>query len=631
MRAALSSSRARLRPALLASALALTALFFAVPRVTNGATRIRLKGSTRVDAHAARSLGELAISGVVVDDAGRPASVHVRLGLTRTGGGDGDLPLETTLPESCSTRAPASHVVLESPTRLVFPTDSAGRFCVRLLLPRERFVAQLTALGTELLDESRVELPIDAGSRAVALALALAPTTPSGTSTATAATGALPLGLSLDDDDVTVDVVATTDTDGLVTPLPALPITLSNESGVLLGEATTGGGGRAHFVVPTSHLGPAGHGELRATFAGAADFGASACTTPIERRTHVKLLIPDAKQGVLPAVAAGETFGLRVVAASRCEARGCRSVPTGIVEARTGDVVVGAGTLAGGVAKVVLTIETAPPAGVPLSLRYISDAPWFLTVDATEAMQPVKEGVPWGKLVTSLAGMGVLAWFIAARSAPQRRRATTAGPAAGMGRTVGVHLVEGDPEGTGWSGRVVDAHEGHAVVGASITLERGGFDGVQVLARATSEEDGSFELRMTEGRTQRSDAASERRGATLVVTSPLYSPLRRPTPSFGTVEIAIVRRKRVLLERLVAWARSRGGAFDAKPEPTPAHVRDAAGSDHRIARWADATERAAFGQDLVDAAAQDDIDRLAPDDAAAQSSQPPSSAVGKPS
>jgi hypothetical protein len=625
VRTAPPSSLARLGP-VLAFVLALSAFFLALLRDTNGATRIRLKGSTRVEAHAARSLGQLAISGSVVDDAGRPVSVRVRLGLTRRSGGEGELSLEDTLPESCAARAPASHMVLESATRLVFPTDSAGRFCVRLLLPRERFVAELTALGSELLDESRAELPVDAGSRAVALALTPSP--------GSIGQHGVPWPVNLDDDDAPVDVVATTDIDGLVTPLVALVITLTNESGAALGEATTATGGRAHFVVPTSRLGPAGRGELRATFVGSADLASSTCTMPIERRTHVRLSLPEARQGALPAVGAGETFGLRVVAAPNCAARGCKSTPTGIVEARVGEAVVGAATLGGGVARVVLAVDAAPPGGIPLSLRYISDAPWFLTADAVEAMQPVRAGLPWAKLATSVAGLGVFAWFVLARMAPATRRVATASPAAGTGRTVGVHLVEADPTGAGWTGRIVDAHEGHGVGGATIALERAGFDGTRVICRASSDDDGTFRLRVPAGEDEPESAQPSparhdvTRGTSLVVASPLYSTLRRPTPSFGTVEIAIVRRKRELLDRLVAWAHRRGGAFGAKPEPTPAQVRDAAGSDHRVARWAEATERAAFGQDLVDDAAQRDVDRLAPDDAVDTRSGSPPTAVG---
>jgi hypothetical protein len=88
-----------------------------------------------------------------------------------------------------------------------------------------------------------------------------------------------------------------------------------------------------------------------------------------------------------------------------------------------------------------------------------------------------------------------------------------------------------------------------------------------------------------------------------------------------------VLRRRALLERLVDWARRRGRPYDAKPEPTPGHVRRAAGSEFSVARWADAVERAAYGGGVVDEHAQAEVDRLAPPGLAepaqtAQSAQP---------
>jgi hypothetical protein len=73
---------------------------------------------------------------------------------------------------------------------------------------------------------------------------------------------------------------------------------------------------------------------------------------------------------------------------------------------------------------------------------------------------------------------------------------------------------------------------------------------------------------------------------------------------------------------MVQWAKLRGRPFDARPDPTPAHVRRAAGDDFRVARWADAIERAAYAGEPVDERAEADVDRLAPSPAASPS--PPS-------
>jgi hypothetical protein len=72
------------------------------------------------------------------------------------------------------------------------------------------------------------------------------------------------------------------------------------------------------------------------------------------------------------------------------------------------------------------------------------------------------------------------------------------------------------------------------------------------------------------------------------------------------------RRKRQLLAHLVAWARARGGRFYARPDPTPAQVRAAAGPGSKVADWADAVERAAFSGEVVDEGRRAEIERLAP-------------------
>jgi len=93
---------------------------------------------------------------------------------------------------------------------------------------------------------------------------------------------------------------------------------------------------------------------------------------------------------------------------------------------------------------------------------------------------------------------------------------------------------------------------------------------------------------------------------------PLHARLVQPLPAAGELSIALVLRRRALLGRLVQWAKRAGTPFDVRPEPTPGHVRKAAGDDFQTARWADAVERAVFGQGPVDARAEREIERMAP-------------------
>jgi len=68
--------------------------------------------------------------------------------------------------------------------------------------------------------------------------------------------------------------------------------------------------------------------------------------------------------------------------------------------------------------------------------------------------------------------------------------------------------------------------------------------------------------------------------------------------------VALINRRRTLLERLVRWARQKGAPFDGAPEPTPGHVRRVASraAAKEIEAWASRVEQAAYGPDPIDEA-----------------------------
>ena len=123
-----------------------------------------------------------------------------------------------------------------------------------------------------------------------------------------------------------------------------------------------------------------------------------------------------------------------------------------------------------------------------------------------------------------------------------------------------------------------------------------------MLASVVAEDDGRFVL----------PTLIAHPGDELSFEAPLHVSLRRPLPPPSELDAQLILRKRALLARLVTWARLRGRPFDARPEPTPGHVRRAAGEDFRVARWADAVEKAAYAGEPVDARLEADVDRLAP-------------------
>jgi hypothetical protein len=160
---------------------------------------------------------------------------------------------------------------------------------------------------------------------------------------------------------------------------------------------------------------------------------------------------------------------------------------------------------------------------------------------------------------------------------------------------------------------VIDAHDGVALAGVRLLIERRGFGGVEVTAEATSDSAGAFVL----------PPAVTQPGDQLAAEGRLHAVLRGPVPPCGELQVALRLRKRALLDRLVAWARLRGQPFDAQPEPTPAHVRRVASDEGAVARWADAVEQAAFGGTIVDGRGQAQVDELAPGEPPVARGAPP--------
>ncbi len=569
-----------------AAASACAVAFSSCLALADGA-HIQVRGVARIDAHTALSSGKLVVSGTVTDDAGRPSSgAEVAIGITRALKG-GAVPLGLALPESC--RDTSRPPTLDGTDRMLLPTDGSGRFCVRLSLPKERYVANFEVRASGPLDGASLELPLDLSLKPVTLRFDPEQSV-----------------LDLDDDTNDIAVVASTEEDGVTTPASALWLALTNENGTALGGAMTGTSGRARLIVPGSsstRLGQPGKGVLRAAFAGNADLGPSACAIPVERHTRVELTVPDARDGRRAVGSPEDEIAIRVVATARCARLGCSAEPTGTVEARLGDAVVGAATLDRGQARVVVTFPMAAAEEVPLHLRYVPDAPWFRPAADVEVDQPVRGQSAWRGLPLALAGLGAIAWLMMARL-PRRfarglARASRPRPLRGGAH---VELLRGESSSQGWRGQVIDADERDPVAGARASVERRGFERTDVVARATSDAEGMFALPPLETLP----------GDELVVDAPLHAVLRGPLPPTGELRVALVLRRRALLDRLVTWARRRGVPFDARPDPTPAHVRHAAGPDVGIARWANAIERAAYAGDVVDEQAEGDVDRLAP-------------------
>jgi hypothetical protein len=293
-------------------------------------------------------------------------------------------------------------------------------------------------------------------------------------------------------------------------------------------------------------------------------------------------------------------------------------VAEGSVEARVGEVVVGAAPVERGTARLVLSF-TAQGTEALVRLRYVPASPWYEPLTEPTIRLPIRGPSLWSKAPILIAGLAVLAFFLASRVTAQKNKPEPAPSDAKRDEREGKPQIEvvraAASPAEGWTGRVVDAHERAPIAAARVWIERGTFDGRAVLASVETDEDGRFTIPGTGPSGGDEEMSAEAR---------LHARLRQRLPPAGEVTIALALRRRALLARLVSWARKRGVPYDARPEPTPGHIKRAASAelDERAqqvgsqgfatARWADATERAVFGPGEVDAKVEQEVDRLAP-------------------
>ncbi len=459
-------------------------------------------------------------------------------------------------------------------------TDVTGRFCAQLSLPFERYRVALSTPGSALMDPGAAELLVDTARRSVSLRF-----------------DGVPRRISLDKDEHTFVGAAFIEDEGVAVAAQLLPLTLVVGTGTIVATENTGPSGVATFRVQSAALGGPGLGELRLSFPGDSETGSASTTMSIEKRARVSLSLD---RPVEPTSSPEDGVPLDVRVSSRAGVS-----PSGLVEARLGDRVVGAGPVREGAAHFAVAFTPSARGTPTLSIRFVPDAAWWEAPDALNVQIPIASTPVWRKLPLALAGI-LVALFIVLGRVGRVRTVPRAPKTLKSERPLraGVAVVEvARDAGAGYRGRVVDAHDRSPVVGARVYVEASDFRGTEVLASDFVNDQGEFKL----------PALSLANRPDIVVDAPLHASLRKPLPAAGVLEIALVSRKRALLDRLVEWARLRGKPFDARPEPTPGHVLRAAVPESAPARWAAATEAAAFGPDPVDGRAEAEIDALKPD------------------
>jgi hypothetical protein len=575
--------------------------------------KVRVRGTARLTARASRDPSptkpgapELVLSGSLTDDAGQPLSLQsivVRLARDADGAKvaesmreargcdsipDPGAPSPRRGPSAWGVRVSGS---LDAP-EIVLVTDEAGRFCFRAPISPDRYRAHLVYApkdGGSLVDGVDREVVFDLTKRSVALRFD--PT---------------PRVLQLDQPHTTIEAVATRDDEegvGTTFIAPGLELVLANEKEEIA-RAVTDTSGRARFAVPGVKLGPPGAGELHVSFAGNGETARASHTEDVERHVKVAVTVPAAERGELEGGVPEDGIPLTAEVASSLG-----PVGEGSVEARIGEVVVGAAPVERGIARLTLTF-TAHGEEALVRLRYLPASPWYEPQGEPTVRVPVRGPGVLSKAPILLAGLAVLAFFLIGRVSAQKEKSTPQppkvegdAPREAKPRMEVVRRAERGDEG--WTGRVVDAHEGTPIAGARVWIERGTFDGNQVVASTETDADGRFALPGI------GPVAGDGR---LSAEARLHARLTRDVPAPSEIRIALLARRRALLARLVGWARRRGPPFDVRPEPTPGHVRRVASDDVAVARWADALERVAFGPGDVDARAEQEVENLAPAD-----------------
>ncbi len=587
--------KALLRPTVLAALFATAVLSLATGAE---AARVHVHGAARIEAHLARESGQVMVRGRTLDDAGE-ALPHAVVKMRIERKADAHAVAAATLAATeCDGVARALEATDDTVT---MRADDAGRFCAKMQLPVDHYVTHLSVDGTSLLDAATFDLPTDLTARPLTLVF-----------------DPVPKELSLDDGPIVIEARASVDDDDADSPasnVDALLLTLATESGSPLASATTDQGGHARFTVDPTKLGPPGEGELRASYRGDAERTKADVSAKVLRRARVHIIEREPIAGGAPDD--GIAIPLFVATANG------EPVPNGSVEARLDGTVVGAAPVAHGKADLKAIFAAPASSSVSLRLDYMPTAPWYDGSEATTVEVPVHPPSAWKQVPLYVMAVGVALFLLLERSRrtprPLPRPAVPTLPKA----EPDVHVVRTAKEtGAGWTGRVIDAHERTPIERARVAIEHVTFGSPEILESAVTDADGRFTIGRQEHKEQLglSSLGWNHRGRTLVdldarlvIDAPLHATLKKRLPPSGEVEIALVSRKRAILDRLVEWARLRGKPYDARPEPTPAHVVHAAqGKEGTIGEWAAAIEHAAYAAGDVDARVEQEIDAIAP-------------------
>lgn len=250
---------------------------------------------------------------------------------------------------------------------------------------------------------------------------------------------------------------------------------------------------------------------------------------------------------------------------------------------------VGIAPVRDGAANVLVRVESSRRHEVAVTLHYLPDAPWWRPGPPLEARVTTVSPASWTRwawiaLAGLVAGWTVLAW----RRPRGRAQQEPAGAPRPPGRAK-LELVQRVAPNSGWTGRVLDAHDGQPIERAEVHILGPSFRGSGTQHSTATASDGSFSLPPI--------PAPWPEGVQLRVTGVFHATLEQPLPPEGDILVHLTTRRRALLDRLGKWVERRGAPYSQQVDPTPGEVA-AVGERHGdgpVAEWARGIEGAAYG------------------------------------
>jgi hypothetical protein len=540
---------------------------------------VRVRGTATIQTTAFTTAESTRVRGTVRDDAGYPLA-NARVGV-RLLDANSRLPLPLPPSDACTPSRRQDRVESAQGSQIIVQADGEGRFCLHLGSAPERAVASLSLHdATDLYTSSPVEVTLEPQRRNLKLEFAPHPQV-----------------LLLDRGPFEIGVHSEIDP-AFPVNAPHEPLTLElwleapGEPERLLDRTLIRPGERAAFGFEAREVGRPGPAEVRARFAGSHLLKPCELGAAVVRAAGVRLSLDEPLAPVAAGSAAELGFSVTSIAGP---------VADGMVEVR-GSRLLGAAAVRDGRAVVPITASPSSDGGLAVVARYAPTAPWWHPSEELRFHVPIAPPSRWPRLlwVIGLAvavGLLVTAW----RRPRHRRRTKAASPQPTLAGRAHLSLIGSAERGTGWSGCVLDAHDGQGIGGASLTLHIPSFAAAPPSVTAMTNADGSFRLPTT--------PSARIEGAELEVCAPFHASFRTGAPPEGELLVQLVSRRRALVARLVSWAIRRGRPWLRMPEPTPGRVAEVARDrrEPKVAAWAEAVERAAYGPDALGAESEQKI------------------------